>query len=135
MIVVDTNLLVYLCVSGQRTAQAEAVLARDPVWTAPILWRSEFRSTLIGLIRRRALLIEDAIPIMDEAERVMSGREYTVVSHHVLQLAARSGCSAYDCEFVALAQDLDIPLITADLQVLGAFPSIAVAPEIFVRRK
>ena len=132
MIVVDTNLLVYLYVSGQRTGEAEAVLARDPAWVAPILWRSEFRSTLIGLVRKRAFPLEDALQIVAEAEREMAGREYTVVSHRVLQLADRSGCSTYDCEFVSLAEDLNVPLVTVDRQVLQAFPSTAVAPWIFV---
>ncbi len=129
MIVVDTNLLVYLYVEGQRTRTAEAVLARDAAWAAPLLWRSEFRNALAGLVRRRALAIEDAIQITHEAERAMTGREYTVVSHHVLQLASRSGCSAYACEFVALAQDLDVPLVTADRALRRAFPSATIAPE------
>lgn len=131
MIVVDTNLLVYLYVEGQRTRTAEAVLARDAAWAAPLLWRSEFRNTLAGLVRRRALGLEDAIQITHEAERAMTGREYNVVSHHVLQLAARSGCSAYDCEFVALAQDLDVPFVTADRAVRRAFPAETIAPETF----
>ena len=80
MIVVDTNLLVYLYVQGQRTAEAEAVLLRDPVWAAPVLWRSEFRNVLAGLVRRRALGLEDAARIVSEAERAMAGREYGVVS-------------------------------------------------------
>jgi predicted nucleic acid-binding protein len=128
VIVVDTNVLVYLYVRGQRTSEAEAVLARDPEWMAPILWRSEFRNTLTGLVRQRALQLS----IVDEAERQLSGREYTVVSHRVLQLAARSGCSAYDCEFVALAQDLGTSLVTTDNQVLRAFPSLAIEPRAFV---
>jgi len=132
VIVVDTNLLVYLYIRGQRTAEAEAVLTRDPVWAAPILWRSEFRSTLIGLVRRRAIPLDDALQIVAEAERGMAGREYTVVSQRILGLAARSGCSTYDCEFISLAEDLRVPLVTADRQVLRAFPSTAVAPEIFV---
>jgi len=131
MIVVDANLLVYLYVAGQRTRQAEAVLARDPAWAAPLLWRSEFRNTLAGLARRKALALEDAIQIADEAERSMAGREYSVISHEVLRLAARSGCSAYDCEYVALAQDLGVRLVTADRQLLGVFPSIAIAPDVF----
>jgi predicted nucleic acid-binding protein len=129
VIVVDTNLLVYLYVEGQRTRTAEAVLARDAAWAAPLLWRSEFRNALAGLVRRRALAIEDAIHTPRAAERAMTGREYTVVSHHVLQLASRSGCSAYDCEFVALAQDLDVPLVTADRALRRAFPSETIAPE------
>ncbi|MBI4573099.1 MAG: type II toxin-antitoxin system VapC family toxin [candidate division NC10 bacterium] len=132
MIVVDTNLLVYLFVGGQRTTQAEAVLARDPVWVAPILWRSEFRNTVIGLVRKRALPLEDTVQIVSEAERAMAGREYSVASQRVLHLAARSRCSAYDCEFVSLAEDLSVPLVTADRQVQRAFSSIALAPEVFL---
>lgn len=131
MIVVDTNLLVYLYVKGQRTQQAEAVLLRDPGWVAPLLWRSEFRNTLIGLVRKRALSLEDALQIVLEAEHEMAGREYSIISHHVLQLAAQSGCSAYDCEYVALAQDLGISLVTADRRILTTFPSTAVSPDAF----
>lgn len=131
MIVVDTNLLVYLHVEGQRTAQAEAVLRRDAVWAAPILWRSEFRNALAGLVGLRALTLEDALRIVAEAERGMAGREYTVASEQVLLLAEHSGCSAYDCEFVSLAQDLAVRLVTADRQVLAAFPAVAVAPAVF----
>ena len=131
MIVADTNLLVYLYVRGQHTERAEQVLARDPGWAAPLLWRSEFRNTLLGLVRRAALPLDDALQIVAEAERWMSGREYSVVSHDVLRLAARSGCSAYDCEFAALAEDLGAPLVTTDRAVLKAFPGRAVAPEAF----
>jgi predicted nucleic acid-binding protein len=133
VIVTDTNLLVYLYVHGQHTDRAEAVLARDAVWAAPLLWRSEFRNVLSGLVRRRALAIEDAVRIAADAERWMTGREYAVVSHHVLHLAARSGCAAYDCEFVALAEDVGAPLVTTDREVLKAFPSVAVAPDVFLR--
>jgi predicted nucleic acid-binding protein len=131
VIVVDTNLLVYLHVEGQRTAQSEAVLRRDAVWAAPILWRSEFRNALAGLVGRRALTLEDALRIVAEAEHGMAGREYTVASQQVLLLAGQSGCSAYDCEFVSLAQDLEVRLVTADRQVLAAFPAVAVPPAVF----
>ncbi|MEW6542708.1 MAG: type II toxin-antitoxin system VapC family toxin [Nitrospirota bacterium] len=131
MIVADTNLLVYLYVEGQRTSQAEIALAKDPLWVAPLLWRSEFRNTVTGLVRKKALALEDALRIVDDAERAMAGREYSVLSHDVLQLAARSGCSAYDCEFVALAQDLGIPFVTSDRQVLAAFPTTTVSLDRF----
>ena len=131
MIVVDTNLLVYLYVTGERTRQAEAVFLRDPVWATPFLWRSEFRNTLVGLVRRRALALDDALRITSEAEHAMAGREYSVVSRRVLQLAADSGCSAHDCEFVSLAEDLGVTLVTADRRLLASFPSIATSPDAF----
>ena len=131
MIVADTNLLVYLYVQGQRTAESEALLQQDALWVAPLLWRSEFRNVLIGLVRTNALLLEQALAIIDEAERWLTGHEYSVISRQVLELAHRSGCSAYDCEFVALAQDLEVPLVTNDRQILKAFPTIAVSPSAF----
>jgi len=66
MIVADTNLLIYLYVQGQRTAESEAVLQRDPSWAVPLLWRSEFRNVLIGLVRRDVLSLEAVSAILEE---------------------------------------------------------------------
>lgn len=131
MIIVDTNLLIYLFVQGSRTSEAEAVLRRDPVWAAPWLWRSEFRNCLVGLVRRGDVRGDEATRVVEEAERWMEGREYTVRSAAVLRLAEYSGCSAHDCEFVSIAQDLRVRLVTADRQLLHAFPSVAVSPASF----
>lgn len=131
MIVADTNLLIYLYVQGQRTEESEAVLQLDALWAVPLLWRSEFRNSLTGLVRAHALQLDDALTMIDEAERWLTGREYNVLSRQVLTLASRSGCSAYDCEFVALAQDLEVPLVTSDRQILKAFPTVAVSPSVF----
>lgn len=133
MIVADTNLIVYLYVKGQRTNQVEAVLQQDPAWAAPLLWRSEIRNTLMGLVKRKDLGLDDVLEIVSEAEQWMMGREYTVVSNKVLQLAVQSGCSAYDCEFVSLAMDLEVSLVTSDRQILRAFPRVALSPEGFIK--
>jgi predicted nucleic acid-binding protein len=82
-------------------------------------------------IRQQILSLQDAQQIMDEATGLMQGREYQVSSPHILNLAATSTCSAYDCEFVALAQLLDVPLLTVDKQVLDQFPSVAISLDDF----
>ncbi len=131
MIVADTNLFAYLYIGGEQTSLAEAVFLQDPLWAAPLLWRSEFRNILAGLVRRKSLTLPVATDFIRETEGWMKGREYAVVSYHVLDLAAKSGCSAYDCEFVALAEDLSVKLVTNDRQILKAFPRIAIAPKDF----
>jgi len=133
VIVSDTNLLVQLWAGREHAAMAEAVWQRDPSWVAPMLWRSEFRNALVMFVRARRVDAERAAGIIADAEHDMEGREYGVRSADVLTLALRSGCSAYDCEFVALAEDLAVPLITSDRAVLRAFPRVAVTPERYLR--
>ena len=80
MIVVDTNVLAYLWLPGERTAHAERLLRSDPDWNAPLLWRSEFRNVLTGCLRRRNFDLETALQIVSEAENQMRGREFSVPS-------------------------------------------------------
>lgn len=133
MIVVDTNVVAYLFLRSERTDQAEAALTRDREWVAPLLWRSEMRSVLAVQVRGGGLPLGDAERIVEEAEALMAGGEYAVDSREVLRHAAESGCSAYDCEFVALASRLAAPLVTVDRRVLAAFPETAVPLDAFAR--
>ena len=130
MIVVDTNILAYLYLPGDLTQQAEALLAQDADWVAPTLWRSEFRNILAGCKRRGTLTFDQAYAIQREAEALLSGREYEMDSYDVLALVRRSDCSAYDCEFVALAVRLGIRLVTMDKKVLRGFPGEAVSLDV-----
>jgi predicted nucleic acid-binding protein len=125
VIVVDTNIVAYLYLPGEHTAAAEALLAQDPEWAAPALWRSEFRNILAGYLRRGTLTFEQAAATQREAESLLAGAEYEMDSLSVLELVRDSDCSAYDCEFVALAQQLQTPLFTMDGKLLKAFPRIA----------
>ena len=124
MIVVDTNVVAYLLLQGPQTAAAEALLEAHPTWAAPPLWRSEWRNVLCGYWRRGSLTLEQVIALQLQAETLVIGHEEPVQSEAVLRLAASSGCSAYDCEFVAAAQQLDAPLVTADRDLLKAFPAL-----------
>jgi predicted nucleic acid-binding protein len=123
MIVVDTNVVAYLYLPGEHTAAAEALLRKHEVWAAPALWRSELRNILALYLRKQLLTLEVAYRIQREAEGLIGDAEHQVDSLDVLRLAADSGCSAYDCEFVALARHLDVRLVTADAKLRKAFPN------------
>lgn len=123
MIVVDTNILAYLYLPTEFTAPVEALLERDPDWVAPVLWRSKFRSILAGYMRRKTLTFEQARALQIEAESLMAGNEYEVDSQQVLELVRDSDCSAYDCEYAALAIRLGTTLVTMDRKLLKAFPN------------
>jgi predicted nucleic acid-binding protein len=80
------------------------------------------------------LTLEEALPIQEEAESMMAQNEYEVSSSQILALVKESHCSAYDCEFIALAQQLQIPLITEDKKVLNEFPTIALSITEFLQQ-
>jgi predicted nucleic acid-binding protein len=71
---------------------------------------------------------------IEEAEKLMDANEFEVNSTQVMSLVSDSSCSAYDCEFVALADDLNIQLVTFDKKITREFTNIAINPEEFVTK-
>jgi predicted nucleic acid-binding protein len=132
VIVVDTHVIAYLILPGRRWPQAEAALAKDGSWIAPSLWPSEFRKVFSLAPRRGSLPFARGLRCAPETEALMEGREFVVCTAAVLELASATGCPASDCEFVALAQDLRVHLVTTDRRVLAAFPPLAVPLDEFV---
>ncbi len=131
MIVVDERDLLF--VRGERASlHAEQALLKDSNWAAPLLWRSEFRNVLSQYIRKQWLSLAESRQIMNEALYLMEEQEYEVDSQQVLSLDAASNCSAYDCEFVALAQQLGVVLVTVDKQLLDNSPDITTSLSSFV---
>lgn len=126
MIVIDTNVIAYLLLEGEHTERAEAVFLSDSDWVSPYLWRSEFRNILALYLRRGYLELDVAKQIMQEAEALMFSKEFEIESEKILNLVKNSQCSAYDCEYVALAQQLKVDLVTADRKILAEFPSTAI---------
>ena len=127
MVVVDTNVIAALYLPNENSVLAETLLLQDANWAAPALWRSELRNVLALYLRKQLLNFEQACQIQNQAESLMIASEYQINSVEVLRLAQSSGCSAYDCEFVALARHLQVKLITQDKQILAQFPQHTIA--------
>jgi predicted nucleic acid-binding protein len=133
MIVVDTNIIVPLYMTSESTGQVLEILKIDAFWCSPPLWRSEFLNVLAGCLRRKSLTLDQARQIMQAALMTMAGSEIPVSPWHVLELTLASNCTAYDCEFVALAKELGVKLVTLDQQILAEFPETAISPDKLVR--
>lgn len=131
MIVADANLVAYLLIPGPFTSEAERVLAKDPTWLAPVLWRSELASILIKHIRAGTLTVTGAEEHFEEAADLLRDGEFSVDHLEALRLAASAGCSTYDCEYVSGALRAGIPLVTFDKRLLAAFPHVAMSASQF----
>ena len=134
MIVVDVNTIAYLWIPGEMTESAEAALVKDPRWVSSILWRSEFRNILAGYLRRGELTEEAVTECLEAAESQLTGHEHIIPSSLVMQKVRESTCSAYDCEYVALAENLRATLVTSDMQIIDQFPAQTISLKEFANK-
>lgn len=132
MIVVDVQLAVYWTTPSPHKPIAQRVHRRDKHWCAPRFWRSEYRNAIVGLLRTGRITIPRADQAYTEALRAFAGREYDVSPFQLLRTSTRCNLTAYDLEFVLLAQQLGVPLVTFDKQILAEFPLVAVEPAAFL---
>ena len=125
-VVVDTNVVACYWLPGAHTENAVALRRRTDDWFVLKLWRSEFQNVLGRYLRVGIIGLDQAKALIrsDESELVDFERE--VDSAVVMDLVAASMCSAYDCEFVALAMSMGVPLVTEDVQVMREFPRVAI---------
>ena len=135
MIVVDTNIISYFYLTSEFSELAEKLYLKEPVWSVPLLWRSEFRNVLALYIRKELITLNDAVEIFDAAEELLLNNEFEINSIYVLTLAQASGCTAYDCEFVSLAQDLNVQLVTMDEKTSKKFSGTVLSIPEFLENK
>jgi predicted nucleic acid-binding protein len=132
VIVVDTNIIAYLFVRNDEfTPVAKEVYRKDRSWIAPSLWRYEFFN-LLNLYRKRSLLDEEnmkaiyfkALETVETVDLIDLTILYTV--------AIGSDLTGYDCQFVALASEKGLPLITEDRKIRSEFPDLAISLQEFL---
>ena len=94
----------------------------------------KLRSVLALYLRKELISLEQAYRIQTLAEALLADREFEVPSFDVFALVNQSNCSAYDCEFVALAKRLGVKLVTADKKIFNTFPETAISLSVAVAR-
>lgn len=135
MIVADANVIAYLWIPGHEDFKSRELLLRDAEWWVPNLYKSELRSVLLLHIRKNIISTQNAILLLEKIERQFEFTTIDVPSSLVLTLAGKNSCSAYDCEYAALALLLECPLITNDRKILQSFPTLAMTVNSFLNSK
>lgn len=128
MIVVDTNVIAYLLIRGERSEAMDRLQSGDPEWVAPRLWLDEFLNVLCTYERSGSIEPSNAVEILDDALALMDGQSYEIPPERVLATARRTGCSGYDSQYIALAEDLGVKLYTCDQKILNKCPDLAILP-------
>ena len=117
MTVIDCSAMVELLAAKTQTGDAIARrMTLAQTLYAPYLLDAEVVSALLGLVRGRKISEQEA----DAA--LSSYRAFPVERQDVLPLWPRlkslhANLSAYDAQYVALAEALNVPLVTADARI------------------
>lgn len=128
MIVVDANIIAYLLIRGEHSESVDELQKSDEVWIAPGLWLDEFLNILCTYERNKQLTAQQSVSILQDALILMDGNSYDLPPERVLSVARRTGCSAYDSQYIALAEDLGTMLYTFDKRILRACKELATRP-------
>jgi predicted nucleic acid-binding protein len=131
MIVVDTNIIAYLWLDSKRSDLVDAVHGTDPDWIVPRLWRYEFLNVLTSYIRNKNLPIKDALSIWRQALSTFQRSEYESDPEHVVHVSSANRISAYDAQFITLAVQKGVKLVTEHRDLLDKFHGTAISMEDF----
>ena len=127
MIVVDTNIVAYALIQGEKTQLAHLAIRKDAQWRLPPLWRYEMLNVLAVYVQHRGCSLAQALELWEEAVRRFESCERNISLSQALQIAAKYRMSAYDAQFIALALSLGVRCLTEDRLLLNTFPGVAVS--------
>lgn len=126
MVLVDTNVLVYLMLEGDRTSAAQELFERDADWRSEAFIMVEFSNVLTTYVRTKALSRDQGLKLLAGAEKLVPVLT-SVRNARALEVATQFGISAYDARFVALAVQMKVKLVTEDAKLRAAVPSWTVS--------
>jgi predicted nucleic acid-binding protein len=126
VVVVDTNVLAYLMLEGDRTSAAQELFERDADWRSEAFIMVEFSNVLTTYVRTKVLSRDQGLKLLAGAEKLVPVLT-SVRNARALEVATQFGISAYDARFVALAIQMKVKLVTEDAKLRAAVPSWTVS--------
>jgi predicted nucleic acid-binding protein len=121
---VDTNIVAYLLLQGDRTTAARALFARDPDWHSDSYVLVEFSNVLATTVRTRSLSVAQALQALSQAEQLLESRVHPAAHDASLTTAGEFGVSVYDARFLVVARALGTRLVTEDAKLRRAAPGL-----------
>jgi predicted nucleic acid-binding protein len=132
MIVVDANILVYSLIKCDYTSLVQKLRERDMDWRTTGLCLHEILNVLATYQRRDVLKLAQCKKLLEHAERFMKVAQCEVKMDVALAVAAKYAITGYDAQYIALAQSLNVSLITEDRKLRDAVPGIAFCMQEFL---
>ncbi len=132
MIIADTNLIAQLVMNQGQGKQARAVYDKDSYWVVPDLWQHEFLNVLANYARFKHEPYDQLLLAWQKAIMLFADGAQPVNMPLALQIAGERNITAYDAQYLALAQTLDVPVITEDRKLRLAAPELTLSMQEFL---
>lgn len=132
MIVIDANILIYSLIECDYSPLIQQLREKDADWRTTGLCLHETLNVLATYQRREVLTLPQCRKLLDVADRFIKIAQGDVEMDAALALAAQYAITGYDAQYVALAQNLNAPLISEDRKLRKAVPGIAFSMQEFL---
>jgi predicted nucleic acid-binding protein len=133
VIVVDTSILIPAFVDAPSSARARRVIDPRARWVLPPMWRFEFTSAMATLIRAGEIDPVTAYGAMDDARTAVVSREVPVDQGQVIRVSIRHKISAYDAQYIALADEYGVVCVTSDKDLLKKAPDQTISLDAYLK--
>jgi predicted nucleic acid-binding protein len=124
VLLVDTNVVVYLLIHGDHTEAAQELRHRDSDWRSEAFLIVEFTNVLASSIASRRMSAALAQDFLEKAITLLDGKLIRIAHASALSMAVGYHVTASDARFLALAQQLGRRLITEDAKLRAAAPKL-----------
>ncbi len=128
MIVIDASAVVDVLAGDRPSTGLLQRVSREP-WHAPHLIDLELLNSLRRLVIRKQITVEFAASVQTDLSLITINR-YAHLGFRERIWELRDSMTAYDAAYVALAEALDVPLVTTDAR-LGRAPGRRCDIEVF----
>jgi predicted nucleic acid-binding protein len=122
VLVVDTNIAVYLFLESYANERAAALLRLDNDWHSEQFLLTELVNVLARTVRAGRLERDSGSNALAQITSFFNTSLHDVSNEKTFALALDLGISGYDARYVALATSLGVRLITEDRKLRAAVP-------------
>jgi predicted nucleic acid-binding protein len=127
-LVVDASVAVKWSVPEVGTEAAAELLSRQLV--APDLFLAEFGNALTKKVRQREITADQARQAFAECRRTVELLDSDLLAPLALELSIALHHNIYDCYYLALADSMEWPLVTADAVFVTKVRAVALGSRV-----
>jgi predicted nucleic acid-binding protein len=128
MIVVDSSVISFLFLEGELTESVKELHRIDSEWITPPILNHEMLNILavVGTADQAVAPMEE---IWRDIRALLGSRQQVPDPLRSLHLAIELKISGYEAQYVALAQQLNMPLVTEEQRLLEQLPDLCLSIE------